>query len=641
MIVKMRKVSVLLHHKAREEFLAGLQEVGVVHVTENPDKDAVSMHKRIESIKETEKVCAGLKKAAAVLEEQLPQKNDQDAGSVMRQFHDRTQRIDALDQGLQRLQKDEAVFEPWGEFDPTIINKLQETGISVRFFQAPEKKFNQLDPSGFLRVEISRVKGQVFFVIVAQKNENTVIDADEIRLPAGSLRNVRDANIKAIADKNTLGKELQALSAYSDVLRAHANLLQDQHCFLSAGEDLVSEAQGKLLMLTGFFPAGEEKAVKEYLEKRPVWFEISEPAATDSIPVLLKNGWFARKFEPVLSMLSLPSYYEIDPVPFFAPFLVLFIGLCLGDVGYGSLLLIASIAGLFKAPKKFKPVFETTTVISAVVIFAGVLLNSFFGLTLFAGPGIPAETAIFSNGAQWFCPLSPFASEKGTIYPMMSFAIVLGMVQVFLAIALRAVNAVRQNTWVHGIYPLSFFPIFGGFLVIGAHTNLFGLNMAGFAVNQWKVGALWMAVPATAGWAMFFGGIALFMLFNKPGTKIFMRPLRGLWEAFNFITGMLSSILSYLRLFALGLASGLLGSSFNNMAVQIVSSGGSPDWTSPMAVAAVLLLVVGHSVNLGLSIISAIIHPLRLTFVEFIFSNLGFAGGGKAYNPLKKLTQSS
>ena len=122
-------------------------------------------------------------------------------------------------------------------------------------------------------------------------------------------------------------------------------------------------------------------------------------------------------------------------------------------------------------------------------------------------------------------------------------------------------------------------------------------------------------------------------MFNNPDKNFFLRPLTGLWEFYQFVTGFLGDFLSYIRLFALGLASGLLGNAFNQIAFMILPGyPESTDYLSPLMAVSVIILLVGHTLNLGLSLLGSFVHPLRLTFVEF-YKNLDFKGGGVAYQP--------
>jgi V/A-type H+-transporting ATPase subunit I len=160
------------------------------------------------------------------------------------------------------------------------------------------------------------------------------------------------------------------------------------------------------------------------------------------------------------------------------------------------------------------------------------------------------------------------------------------------------------------------------------------LGIAQFTVGPLNIGALLYAPGALAGKIIMFAGIAIFLVFNNPD-KPFITRFFGLsiWEMYNFITGILGDVLSYLRLFALGLAGGLLGNAFNYIAFMLVTNAdGSMNYVSPMMVFTIIILLVGHSLNLALSMIGSFVHPLRLTFVEF-YKNIEFKGGGTAYKP--------
>jgi V/A-type H+-transporting ATPase subunit I len=633
MILKMKKLSVLLYHKEREKFLADLQNLGVVHLVENPEVTSEALQKFNGEIKLHEHVFTALKANRSA----TPASEDLTVTEIVARYQSLAANKEKIEQSIMSLTKEIEQREPWGEFDPRTIEKLKTAGIAIRFFEASVKKFATLPKDLPIEV-INRTANRVYFMLVEYGTAG-VVDCEEITLPAKSLS---AAHAQLVDAKQKLAETLASintLAGNSATLERTLNTLKNSHGFESASINLTEQVAGKLLQLTGWLPATAAKKVAGLLDGYAAWFEISDPAPGDDVPILLKNNWLARKFEPVLALLSLPSYYEIDPVPFFTPFLIIFISLCLGDVGYGALMLFAAVIGFFKAPRKFRGIFEIVMVIAGVTIVTGFILNSCFGQTIFAGPNIPRASAWLPTGAQWFSPLSPVEGEKGTLYPMMSFAIVLGMIQVFLAIVLRIVNTLRSSGFTAAIFPFSFIPIFAGFLVTATHLNLFDLNMQNFRVSSWRIGQWWLSTPLPVGWALLLGGTVLFFFFNNPAKKFFIRPLLGLWEAFNFLTGMLSSILSYLRLFALGLCGGLLGASFNNMAFMIISKDGVPDFANPMIVFSILILLVGHSLNLSLSLISAIIHPLRLTFVEFLFNNLGFSGGGKQYKPFVKLDQ--
>ena len=122
---------------------------------------------------------------------------------------------------------------------------------------------------------------------------------------------------------------------------------------------------------------------------------------------------------------------------------------------------------------------------------------------------------------------------------------------------------------------------------------------------------------------------AMIFLYNSPGKNIFLNIGLGLWDSYNMVTGLLGDVLSYVRLFALGLSGGILAGVFNSLAV-----GMSPDNVIAGPIVMVLIFVIGHAINIFMNVLGAMVHPMRLTFVEF-FKNSGYEGGGKEYKPFR------
>jgi len=633
MIVRMKKLTLLLYHAEKERFLRRLQELGVVHVVEKEAVLSTELADCAASIKEAGRILALCRKSnASAAGGHVETRAVLSAEQMIKRFLDlEQQRADAT-QKLQKRQKQEDALLPWGEFDPSLLIRLKDAGVSIRLFRATRRKFESIARTQPAVQEINRSGSDVYFMVVS-RGETASLDAEEFPAPEQSL-----SALKATVDSEkrrlqAIEEEMHRLAGNKEVLKRWISEQTDLFEYRAAHGSLEGAAAGKALVLNGYFPAGNTARLQAFLETYTAWFLVEDPGRHDDVPVLLKNGPFSRMFEPVLKLLSLPNYREIDPVPFFAPFLTLFISLCLGDVGYGSLLLIAGIVGYYKAKPSIRFVFTMIMIIAGFTMAAGVLLNSFFGSTLFGGPS--AKNSLVSWGADIFSPLSPIEGPIGIVYPMMGFAMVLGILQVFLAVTLRVINTFRNNGPAAALFPLSFIPLFFGFLNVAAHRHFFNLEWSEFTVGKFMVGKLFIILPVQAGLIMIVTGLVLFLFFNNPKTAFYWRPLRGLWELFNFCTAMLQSILSYLRLFAIGLATSLLGSSFTFMALMLIRrEDDSLNWVSPLAIVTLIILVFGHALNLALSIVSSIIHPLRLTFVEFLFSNLGFKGGARQYKPL-------
>jgi len=158
------------------------------------------------------------------------------------------------------------------------------------------------------------------------------------------------------------------------------------------------------------------------------------------------------------------------------------------------------------------------------------------------------------------------------------------------------------------------------------------MDMGRFRLGILPLGRLCASVPLPAVYGLMVAGVVLLLLFNNIDSPAWVRPLRGLWELYQYASGLISNGLSYLRLFALGLAGGLLAASFNNIALMFITENGVVNPLSWKIIFTVLLVVASHALVLGLSVIGAFAHPLRLTFVEF-YGAVQFKGGGKPFRP--------
>ena len=217
----------------------------------------------------------------------------------------------------------------------------------------------------------------------------------------------------------------------------------------------------------------------------------------------------------------------------------------------------------------------------------------------------------------------------------MTFALYIGIMQILLGMIIRAVNRIRNNGILFGIEPLSNILMVGAFTIFLAQVDF--MDMGTFSFWAFPVGKLLCSVPAAVTKVLAVAGLVLLLLFNDPRKKIPARVGFGLWAFYNFLSGVVSNGLSYLRLFALGLAGGLLGAAFNEIAFMLITDeNGDVHYASVMTIVTVLILIASHTLNLGLSALGAFVHSLRLTFVEF-YGNVNFKGGGKVYSPLSKI----
>ncbi len=640
MIQKMKKLSLLLYHKEKESFLDRLAELGVVHIEVDKDAESEQLTTIDQHLRKAGNVHRSLGLLARNEKVSLPQKSDKPAEQVIATFERLEQEKDATEAHILTMRKNISTLEPWGDFDPADVHRLEEVGVRTRFFIIAEKQFEKMPRDHLTMQVINRTEGTVFFVVM-ERGETVDVQAEPIVLPKISLTEANKKLKQLESERESIHKQLQELTAYTGVLAKDLAVANGSKDMENARLSMDSQVDGKIMAMTGWVPTNRVKAVGDFLKSFAAWHEFSEAEFDDPVPVALKNGKASRLMEPIIGLYSLPDYFEIDPTPFVTPFFVFFFGLCLGDLGYGAVLLLVSLIGMKVAPPKMRPFMALGAIMGLCTALAGLLLNTVFGFPVFATSA--AENAMLSSGNA-ISLLSPVETARGTYFPAMPFSIYIGILQLILGMIIRIGNSFENGEWRDAVNPFYSIVIVLGVVIQMAKwdfVDMGKLELGAVAIGPWLTG-----IPASVVLALVFGGTAILAvdnLFIKNIKQVALRPVLIIWDAYNFASGLMSTGLSYLRLFALGLAGGLLGAAFNQIAFMIVTTPeGDVNYATPLIVFTVLILIFGHALNLVLSALGAFVHPLRLTFVEFFGGfSLGFKGGGKPYRPLAKVTGSS
>lgn len=639
MIIPMKKLSILLYHKEKKSFLTSLQKLGVVdieaHVNDEQCDEIEKLRSRINEAKRTERALSriasqyGITARPPAVEDK---KQVDNAEIILKKYNDYEEQREQAQQSITSLQKNVETLSPWGDFEPESIRRLEENGLRMRFFVANEKRLDFSVLDDYTYEIINRRNASVFFIVIHRKEEQLpVFEAEEVVLPAVSLSTAQKKIEQYSNELNDAQQKLQELAAEYKVLSLYSQQLENEFSYERAQQNMMEAVQGRVVTLTGWVPEPKVSQVSTFLEKYAAWYRFSEPAQEDNVPVVVENGWFARLFEPITKMYSLPNYFFLDPTPFFAPFFWLFFGLCLSDLGYGLIATVAAFGMMKLLPRQFKPIGVLGVLLGISVMIGGFFLNSFFGFTIFDVPG--SGDGMFQSGAP-FAFLSPVKTPEGiTYYPAIPCSAYLGVIQIIIGIILRgyANTRIKRNA-LYVFHPVSEIFMLAGAVIILAKINFLDLRV--FSIGPMAIGE-WVAAPSYMfAWGSVALGFILLLLFNDPSKGIALRIGLGFWALYQFITGtLMSNCLSYLRLFALGLGTGLLGAAFNQIALMLITNeDGTLQFASPAIVATILILVLGHSVNLGLSGLSAFAHSLRLIFVEF-YQNLDFRGTLKEYSP--------
>ena len=606
MITKMKKLTFLVYHKEYEEFLNSLRELGVVHIVEK-QQGAADNTELQENIRLFNRLAATLK----LLQNQKHEKNAviaTEGGTATRgmQVLDEVDALQTehgkLSQQLQSYAKEKEVLEVWGNFEPTGIQKLKDAGYIIGFYSCSEGNYKEEWETEYNAMIVNRISSKVFFVTVTKAGQEVDLDVEQAKLPAYSLSRLEalyDTTEQAIEGNE---KKLVALSE-TDIpsLKAALKELQSQIEFSKVVLSSEQTAGDKLMLIEGWAPAYSKVEIEAYLNDAHVYYEITDPMPGDNVPIRLNNKGFFAWFEPICKLYMLPKYNELDLTPFFAPFFMVFFGLCLGDSGYGLFLFLGATAYRLLAKKvtpSMKSIISLIQVLSASTFFCGLLTGTFFGANIY--------------DLDW--PIVQRLKHAVLMdnNDMFRLSLILGVIQILFGMVLKAVNQTIQFGFKYAIATIGWIILLVSTAVSALFSSSEFLSMGGTA---YKV------VLCISG--------AMIFLFNTPGKNIFMNIGLGLWDSYNMVTGLLGDVLSYVRLFALGLSGGILAGVFNSLAV-----GMSPDNVIAGPIVMVLIFVIGHAINMFMNVLGAMVHPMRLTFVEF-FKNSGYEGGGKVYKPFK------
>ncbi|MDD5746060.1 MAG: V-type ATPase 116kDa subunit family protein [Candidatus Omnitrophica bacterium] len=585
MIVPMEKVTVLIFHKAKERFLGALQSLGVVHIAlsvpETSDKHLRDMHTDIERCDEFLNAAAKYKKMVGLTSADL--QNTQtapDAFGCVQSYETIKSELDRIDEALEKLGRELRNVAPWGAFESATVKQLREIGITVRFFIAPLKKFGQLRIPDVLFEEIFRDKTYVYFVVF-EKGPRIEIDCDEFFYPDTDLKQLEQNYAQLQQEKQRRRDELAGVFSRKKAVEDYCRLKKTQFSFLTVSANLPAAAEQTVYILTGWLPRSLRNSVEQFLQREEVYFYFSKPQPDESVPILLKNNRFSRLFEPITNLFALPQYTEVDLTAFFAPFFTLFFGFCLGDAGYGLIILIAALVARTRVSPDKRPLLTLVSIFGVSTFIFGLISGNLFGIDLSKFSGLKKMVLFDQN-------------------QLFNLALVLGVIQIFFGMFIKAISRIRQYGFMSGLSTFGWIIMLGGIL---------SLSLSKFSI-----------------WAV-YTGMALILLFNDLKANIFVRVGKGLWELYG-ITGIFGDVLSYIRLFALSISGSILGLVVNDIALQFRSI---PFIGYGLTF---VILVVGHTGNLMLSALSSFVHPLRLTFVEF-YKNAGFEGGGKAYQPFR------
>ena len=602
MITKMKKLTFLVYHKEYEQFLQQIRELGAVHIVE---KQLGEMDDKLQYFMQKRSLYKSVLQNMFLLADKAPEEKVHASlatDDLMKQYENLQAKIQDLLQQLPQISKEMAQLDMWGDFDWNSITRLEEAGLFVRFYSCSEKEFDEAWVNEHNAMVINERGGQLYFITVT--SQGVELDREPLHLPDESLSQLKGKLVKTEDKLAQAREELKSFcKTYYRTMEAGSIQLEGDIELLKVKRNSEEMADGVVVLLEGWIPEDKESEVVSLLESSGVYYEMRNATREDNAPIKLKNNAYTRMYEVLTQMYGMPDYAEFDPTPILAPFFSLFFAFCMGDAGYGLALIALGFILKKKLSKSLRGMMNLVITLGIFTTVFGMILGTFFGVSL-VELNLPSELKEFMIVGK----IGDTSYDK-----QMLLALIIGVVHISIAMLVKAIGQTVRFGFKESLSAWGWLLLVVGFITTG---SLSFFKVISEDVSTWAF--------------ILIGGIASIgiYLLNNIHRNVFVNIGAGVWDTYNMATGLMGDVLSYIRLYALGLAGGMLGGVFNQLAFMVNDAAGPAiGWLF-----CGLILVFGHTLNIAMSCLSAFVHPLRLTFVEY-FKNSGYEGKGEAYKP--------
>lgn len=585
MIVPMKKVAVIVQSKDANSCLDILGQTGVMHVEHQRPPKGKDISEIQDEISLLDKAVNILKKNGAETDFSL-EKEVANWKFTSRHIIDLNDRLGRLEEYSKSLGKEISAWEGWGEFDPDEIKSLEEKNIHIRFYRIPVKRVKDFSASVIVK-PISTGKGTADCVVISKGMVE--VPFKDLGLPRMGLKKMRERLSEDTKMIEVIRGDIRKQASYFMCLMDVKKTLEKELEFHEALQGM-GEAAG-IMYLTGYIPHDEEKSFLKTARIEKWGAFVSDPKPGDRVPTLIRNPKWVSIISPVFKAMEIvPGYQELDISLWFLIFLSIFFGMLIGDAGYGVVFLLLTFAGQRKFAKKLKDrsIFILMYLLSSFAILWGVLTGAIFGQEW-----LP----------QSIRPLLPALREAKNVQTLCFFlgALHLSIAHLWCAaIKFPSPKALSDMGWV--------LILWGAFFL--ARTLILG------------------DIFPASGKYFFIAGPLLVILFTNPARNVLKSIGSGVNALLLSFINTFTDVVSYIRLFAVGLASVAIADAFNKMAMDV---GYNSIITGALTT---LILLLGHTLNIVLGPLSILVHGVRLNVLEFC-SHLDIKWSGFSYRPFQ------
>lgn len=601
MIVPMSKVHVVTQMHSRDRLLKVLAELGVIHVEPiDPDKAVakeLTLH-AISALSHARQILQGYKPVGET-PNLCPLEAAREAISIHKTIADEKDRLNTLYRTADQL-------EMWGNTEIKQLQELRSSGIEVRFYSVAQKDLPGLEAECIETV--AELPGQEVVIAVVDRTGKFQAPegAREIPWPTADLPSVRKEAAEVDASIKRHNKRLAELANLIDAIRYQQKQYQTEADFcVVQNSGLSSEA---LFALQGWTPSAKAESLSDELEKKDISaaVQILPPDKDEQPPTLIEYPRWVRPIKALFDMLgTLPGYEEYDLSPFFMIALPLFAAMLIGDAGYGAILAVAGFAFYGKIVRAAgKPSAHLLIIFGLATMLWGILTANYFGVT--PQTFIDAGREGAANAMEALAPLYRENGEEARAL-VMKISLIIGCAHLIVA---HLHTALKLFPNVRAYAEIAWSVILADMLILIWYLMFVGADQ----------------IPGVVGFVLLISFIAVSWC-TEPVSNPIKRFFVGLASSILPLLGTFSDIMSYIRLFAVGLASYYIAAAFNGLGAKVADSatwiGGAP------------IVIFGHALNIGLAAIAIFAHGVRLNMLEFS-NNVGVKWAGYAYRPFKK-----
>ena len=642
MIVPMKKISLVVLENERKEALKALRKLGVLHVEE-----VQGSSEELASYKDQN---SKIEKALAILTEiKLGKKETPKQTLVGKEAaFDIAKNILALTDEkkscFDRITNDSVELErfaKWGGVNPADFAELSEENIHLALYEIPSDKYALIGEEA-KTVIVSKDKSQTRFVLVSEKPfvvnerpEGLPAEAYQVVLPRISTealkKEIADSKARIVEIENEIKACIQYKNALKDSVSVIAKDIELENLYSGMG------IEENLSWITGFVPVDSMAAFESFAKSEKWAFASSDPSDDDAVPTKLKNNKLVSLIYPLTDFLgTVPGYHEYDISGWFLAFFTIFFGMIFGDGGYGALVTAVALIFILKSVfggKKVSPMLGLALLLGLATMVWGAVTCTWFGLKPEQLPdwivslSVPPISNAYEN-VQWlpFWTSDASAGTLNTAQNLQIFCFTLALIQLCVAHLKGMARYITDKQ-----HRLKFLGEFGSFVqLIGMYWVVLSMVVDG-NVFPLMGGDVYGLPWGTISIAMVGGGFAFSFVFaNYEGSvaKSILESVKNIISVLLGVVNVFSDIVSYIRLWAVGLAGAAISGTVNTFAGPLVGH-------AALFIVLIVLLVFGHGLNMILNLLSVIVHGVRLNTLEFS-NHLGMSWAGFKYEPLKE-----